>query len=197
MVMRPLLAASLLGLSLLLSTGCGDTKTPDQTSQATPQNTPQPQATVAIQNESPQPGPAEATKPDAPQPIKRPEVAKMGKDPFVNPFKPGSKPPDVSQNNPPPTRQEANGPSTVTTNPQQQPDKTAGVEIPEPEFEVRGLVRSGGGMMALLSDKEKTRIVQAGQSVGEYRVSAIDNRGVTVTRGGQKFRVKMKNEFGL
>lgn len=195
MVMRPLLAASLLGISLLLSTGCGDTKTPDQTTQATPQNTPQPQATVAIENESPQPGPAEATKPDAPQPIKRPEMAKLGKDPFVNPFKPGSRPPDVSL--PVPDREGSKPPALVTNNPQTAPDKTAGVEIPEPEFEVRGLVRSGTGMMALLSDKEKTRIVQTGQTVGEYRVAGIDNRGVTVTRGGQKFRVKMKNEFGL
>lgn len=197
MAMRPLLAASLLGFSLFLSTGCGTPQTPETEAQ----NTPKPQETVAIQPDS-APTPAEGTpaeKPDkAPAPLARHAQTGITKDPFVNPFVDG-KVPTVTSSEPkkgPRVGEVETGTASREAGPAAA--KSAEVaEIEEPTFELRGIVRSDSGMKALLAVADQTRIVSSGQDVDGYRVASIDNRGLTVTRSGQKFRVKMKNEFGL
>jgi hypothetical protein len=196
MAMRPLLAASLLGFSLFLSTGCG---TP-QSTETEAQNTPKPQETVAIQPDS-APTPAEVTPAEkpvkAPAPLARPAQTGITKDPFVNPFVGGKLPPPISS-------ERKKDPQAVNAD-KAADSKVAGpatkdaevAEIEEPRFELRGIVRSDSGMKALLAVADETRIVANGQTVDGYLVASIDNRGLTVTRSGQKFRVKMKNEFGL
>ncbi|GMU53777.1 MAG: hypothetical protein AMXMBFR33_29230 [Candidatus Xenobia bacterium] len=196
MAMRPLLAASLLGFSLFLSTGCG---TP-QSTETEAQNTPKPQETVAIQPDS-APTPAEVTPAEkpvkAPAPLARPAQTGITKDPFVNPFVDGKLPPPISS-------ERKKDPQAVNAD-KAADSKVAGpatkdaevAEIEEPRFELRGIVRSDSGMKALLAVADETRIVANGQTVDGYLVASIDNRGLTVTRSGQKFRVKMKNEFGL
>lgn len=198
MAMRPLFAGSMLGISLILSSGCStstSTDTPGNTTQATPQ----PTQTVAITDEKqPEEQPTTAAKPDAPQPMKRPEVARITKDPFVNPFTSKNTPsvPTHRDNKTPEPGGQTAGPAARATAGGEVAQVEKG-EIPPPEFEVRGLVKSNGHMLALLSVEDKTNIVRSGQAVGDYRIASIDSRGVTVTRSGQKFRVKMKNEFGL
>ncbi len=196
MAMRPLLAASLLGFTLFLSTGCGTPQTPETEAQ----NTPKPQETVAIQPDS-APTPAEVTPAEKPaqesKPLARHAQTGITKDPFVNPFD-GKRQPVVS------TERKKN--PQVASADQTTDSKVAGpaaakeaevAEIEEPTFELRGIVRSDSGMKALLAVADETRIVSNGQTVDGYQVASIDNRGLTVTRSGQKFRVKMKNEFGL
>ncbi|MCE7873257.1 hypothetical protein DYH09_23180 [bacterium CPR1] len=196
MDMRPLLAASLLGFSLFLSTGCGTPQSPETEAQ----NTPKPQETVAIQPDS-APTPAEVTpaeKPaQAPKPLARHAQAGITKDPFVNPFN-GDKvrPVTSTERKKEPRVADADRASdSKVTGPATREAEVA--EIEEPKFELRGIVRSDSGMKALLAVADETRIVSSGQTVDGYQVASIDNRGLTVTRSGQKFRVKMKNEFGL
>ncbi len=197
MAMRPLLAASLLGFSLFLSTGCGTPQTPETEAQ----NTPKPQETVAIQPDS-APTPAEVTPAEKPEkataPLARHAQTGITKDPFVNPFLGGKVPPPISTERKK-DLQAVNADKTADSKgagPAAAKDAEV-AEIEEPTFELRGIVRSDSGMKALLAVADQTRIVSSGQDVDGYRVASIDNRGLTVTRSGQKFRVKMKNEFGL
>ncbi len=194
MAMRPHFAASLLALGLMLGTGCSTTS-PSATPSDTTQNTPQPaQTQVAITEEKPA-EPTPAAKPEN-QPIKRPEVAKITKDPFVNPFtsQPERGPVVTGNSDQKKVVNEGSGPKTNDRANQQVASKD--VDVPEPDIEVRGLVRGSTGMMAILSSEDRTSIVRDGQMVDKYRVD-IDNRGVTLSRDGHKFRVKIKNEFGI
>ncbi|MEW6278219.1 MAG: hypothetical protein AB1758_06325, partial [Candidatus Eremiobacterota bacterium] len=142
-----------------------------------------------------------APTPDAPvadNTPARPPVAlrsEIDKDPFVNPLTTKLSPRVPPRPDRTPPRHTANG---GTTPPKAKDAAAAEVEkepVPEPEFRVTGLVASGAGRRAIVSWDGESRIVSTGQAVGDYRVTAIHDRSITVVRDGQRFQVKMASEF--
>lgn len=70
-------------------------------------------------------------------------------------------------------------------------------EIPAPEVTVTGIVMSYSGNQAIISTDVGTRMISAGQKLGDYKVSSITNKKVVFSYGGEKyFDVPLEAEFG-
>lgn len=71
------------------------------------------------------------------------------------------------------------------------------VIVPAPEVTITGIVKSRHGNQAIISAGANSHIVEPGQKIGDYRVSAITDTAVTFTNSGKSFKIPMENEFGL
>jgi hypothetical protein len=70
------------------------------------------------------------------------------------------------------------------------------VEIPAPEVTVSGIVTSPSGSLAIISTNVGTRMISAGEKLGDYRVSSIGADYVSFSYGQTKvFKVPMASEF--
>jgi hypothetical protein len=61
--------------------------------------------------------------------------------------------------------------------------------IPEPEVTITGIVKSGGGHIAIVNSGTQSYMVTKGQKLGDYKVSAITDTAVTFTHTGKHFKV--------
>ena len=123
------------------------------------------------------------------------------RDPFINQLHSNRFPdydrPQVRPN-PRPLKPDGN-----TQSPQARPDADpiateteAPVEIPAPEVTVSGIVSSPSGSLAIISTNVGTRMITAGEKLGDYRVSSIGTDYVAFSYGQTKvFKVPMDSEF--
>lgn len=126
----------------------------------------------------------------------------VDRDPFVNqitqsgivsPTTPKIRPAvrPAAANNPEP--QARPGADPVAANP---PEEVPVVEIPAPEVTVNGIVLSSSGSQAIISTSVGTKLITAGQKLGDYRVSSIGQNYVAFSYGGTKtFKVPLASEF--
>jgi len=66
--------------------------------------------------------------------------------------------------------------------------------VPQPDVVVTGVLRSPGGNRAILSGPEGSEIVVVGQKVGEFRVAAIEAKGVTLSWKDHRIQVPFERE---
>lgn len=69
------------------------------------------------------------------------------------------------------------------------------VVVPAPEVTITGIVKSGGGHIAIVNSGNTSYMVVPGQKLGDYRVSAITDTAVTFTHTGKNFKVPIES-FG-
>jgi hypothetical protein len=67
------------------------------------------------------------------------------------------------------------------------------VIVPAPEVTITGIVRSGGGHIAIVNSGSQSYMVTPGQKLGDYRVSAITDTAVTFTHTGKAFKVPIES----
>lgn len=71
--------------------------------------------------------------------------------------------------------------------------KVEEVVVPAPEVTVTGIVKSGGGHIAIVNSGTMSYMVSPGQKLGDYRVSSITDTAVTFTHTGKNFKVPIES----
>ena len=71
--------------------------------------------------------------------------------------------------------------------------KVEEVIVPAPEVTVTGIVKSGGGHIAIVNSGTMSYMVSPGQKLGDYRVSSITDTAVTFTHTGKNFKVPIES----
>jgi len=124
-------------------------------------------------------------------PDKTPSPIPSGEEPELKPLKPGeeggdSLPPDDSSGREPvrltplePGGVSASDPSTLSYS------SDAGIEL-------KGVISSGDSKRALILDNSVNREVSVGSTVNDWRVTAIGDDTITITKGGRTRVLKMK-----
>jgi hypothetical protein len=86
--------------------------------------------------------------------------------------------------------------SVASADPITNPEDTEEVEIPAPEVSVTGIVSSGSGNQAIIKTNVGMKVINVGQKLGDYKVSAIGENYVVFSYGGEKtFKVPIDAEF--
>lgn len=67
------------------------------------------------------------------------------------------------------------------------------VIVPAPEVTITGIVKSGGGHVAIVNSGNMSYMVVPGQKLGDYRVSSITDTAVTFTHTGKNFKVPIES----
>ena len=67
------------------------------------------------------------------------------------------------------------------------------VIVPAPEVTITGIVKSGGGHIAIVNSGTQSYMVSAGQKLGDYRVASITDTAVTFTHTGKAFKVPIES----
>jgi hypothetical protein len=140
----------------------------------------------------------DSTAPADPKPVK---PAIHDRDPFVNQLH-SNRFPDQDRPQVRPNPRPIN-PDSNTQKPAARPDADPVAtdtevpeEIPAPEVTVSGIISSPNGSQAIISTSNGTRMIAAGEKLGDYRVSSIGEDYVAFRYGETKvFKVPMASEF--
>ena len=151
---------------------------------------------VTIKDKAPAVTATDKAPPDDARPVK-PTIVE--RDPFVNQiFASKVTPRNIVRPNPKPLN-----PGNSSVEPQGRPDADpiatqteVPEEVPAPEVTVSGIVTSPSGSLAIILTSVGTRMISAGEKLGDYRVSSIGTDHVAFRYGDYKvFKVPMASEF--
>lgn len=131
-----------------------------------------------------------------------PQVRSVGRvrDPFVNPTVSAVEAPPQVPSTTPTTAAPGSGAASTqgaASVPGQIPGQVKAPTkpvMPQPDVVVTGVVRSARGNRAILRGPEGPEIVVVGQKLGEFVVSAIDVKGVTLSWKGHRVQVPFERE---